>query len=111
MAREASGSPHVSTTLAAPAGFVRASTTATSGRRVGSVLSSIVARRRRGARGRGEERRVRRLTFDEAKDVGGEGSKRRAAGALQHRGPRHPSPPSRRGSPARGKLGGGGSEG
>jgi len=31
MAREASGSPHVSTTLAAPAGFVWASTTATGG--------------------------------------------------------------------------------
>jgi len=40
-------------------------------------------------------RRVRRLTFDEAKDVGGEGSKRRAAGALHHGGPRHPPTPSR----------------
>jgi len=45
MAREASGSPHVSTTLAAPAGFVRASTTATSERRVGSVIRSSSAQR------------------------------------------------------------------
>lgn len=48
-------------------------------------------------------------TFDEAKDVGGEGAKRRAAGALHHGGPRHPSPRRRFGSPARGGLVGGGS--
>jgi hypothetical protein len=35
MAREASGAPHVSTILAAPAGFVWASTTETSGRYAG----------------------------------------------------------------------------
>jgi hypothetical protein len=29
-------------------------------------------------------------TFDEADDVSGEGTERRAAGALHHGGPRHP---------------------
>lgn len=53
MPREASGAPHVSTILAAPAGFAWASTTATSGRQAGSVLRSSNAQRR----GR-EERRA-----------------------------------------------------
>lgn len=44
MAREASGAPHVTTTLAAPAGFVWASTTATGGE-TGESQCYVAARR------------------------------------------------------------------
>lgn len=91
-ARGASGAPHVSTTLATPAGFVRASTTARL--RMNTTKHDQPSHRRRQTSTPPPRRRRRRegwgrATFDEAEDVGGEGPERRAAGALDHARPRH----------------------
>jgi hypothetical protein len=59
------------------------------GKRVESVVCSSEKRGRGGRRQRGW-REGALATFDKAEDVGGEGAERRAAGALQHSGPRHP---------------------